>query len=528
MFDKINSWPFLEARRVKAHIDAKGKMPGDLVTFETGYGPSGAPHIGTFGEVVRTLWVIRAFREITKDQYPTRLIMFSDDYDALRKVPDGLPEWMNDHLGQPLTQVPSPYEDKMLGSSFGMANNMKLIDFVDNILEVYNGGKVGHSPDRSPVSFVSSSEYYKAGKFNGMMNQVANKFSEIQDIMLPTLGKDRQATYSPFMPVIGGQVLQTANQPFAIGAHHRLQLLDPTSAFTTTGIYNGGVKLQWKADWAMRWVYFDVDYEMSGKDLIDSVKASSEICRALGGTPPVNLTYELFLDKEGAKISKSKGNGFTVEEWLTFGTAGSLMLFMFQNPRAAKKLYGEIVPQLEDQYLKLRAKEPEPQDAHWHFTQQIQDVFTSGISYTLLLNLAIVSQTRDPKELMAYLEQNRSLPEADRAYVERILPRVIRYADQHDLMSSQPREATLEEKLAFADLASRLGAMMPQQTAEEYQFQAYEVGKIHGYTNLREWFQALYECLLGTSDGPRFGALVKAFGLKNMLVRLRALGGLDV
>lgn len=530
------SWPFQEARNLLAHIEKKGKTPGDMVTFETGYGPSGAPHIGTFGEVVRTLWVMRAFRELTQDAYPVRLIMFSDDYDALRRVPDNMPEWMNEHLGKPLSNIPNPYPAPYdEESSFGAANNIKLVDFVDYILQQYDGSKVGSSPIRSRVSLVSSSEYYWAGAFNDMLDLVWDNYQAIQDVMLPTLGEDRRATYSPFMPVTPRewgptQVLQV---PVKLVGNREIQFMPPmyedSLTNVTSRIHDGLVKLQWKVDWAMRWVHFDVDYEMSGKDLIDSVKASSKICRILGGTPPLNLTYELFLDEDGAKISKSKGNGFTVEDWLEIGTPESLMLFMFQNPRAAKKLYRDLVPQMEDQLHKMLRKDDDfgYDDPVWHFTTNHVRPLMSDISYSLLLNLAVVSQARDPESLMAYLEQSRSLG-LDSEFAYTLCGKVIRYAEIKGLFDRARRHPNEQEQAAFQDLALRFSLMLDNMTAEHYQYQVYEVGKAHGFQPLRSWFQALYECLLGSSDGPRFGAFTEAYGLQNTIDLLRQYDTIDV
>jgi len=274
-------------------------------------------------------------------------------------------------------------------------------------------------------------------------------------------------------------------------------------------------------DWAMRWVHFDVDYEMSGKDLTDSVKASSKICRILGGTPPLNLTYELFLDENGAKNSKSKGNGFTIEEWLTYGTHASLMLLMFQDPRKAKKLYRDLVPQLEDQYLKLRTKVATPDDPNWHFTVELKDPLTSDTTYQLLLNLAIVSQAQTADDLIAYLNTARAIPEDELPFVRELSTRVLNYARDKGLFDRQCREPTNQERAAFHDLATRYSLMVPGMEAEHYQYQVYEVGKLHEFQPLRAWFQALYECFLGSSDGPRFGAFTVAYGLENTIKMLQ-------
>lgn len=531
MFEQAKSWPFQEARSLIQHIAKKGKVPGDTVTFETGYGPSGAPHIGTFAEVVRTLWVMKAFDALTDGAYKTRLIMFSDDYDAMRKVPSGMPQWMSDHLGKPLSSVPNPYpdEDEL---SFADANNMRLVDFVDNILKIYDDSVVGFSPDRSRVSMVCSTEQYKAGKFNAMLDRIWDNYDAIQAVMLPTLGEERRATYSPFMPVMPhnwwpfGQVLQV---PVTLREPYSIDFTVPDDAMTrmVVGIHDGNVKLQWKVDWAMRWVHFDVDYEMSGKDLIDSVKASSKICRILGGTPPLNMTYEMFLDESGAKIAKTKGNGFSMDEWLTYGNHGSLMTFLFQSPKAAKPLHIELVPKMSDEYIKLRQKDATPADASWFFRANGFDSKLPDISYTLLLNLVIVSQARDAETVLRYLSQQRELSPEDKAYVHTLAERVIAFAVARGLYARNLRQPTEQERLAFIDLADRFSAMMPTMDAEAFQFQVYEVGKLHGFDPLRSWFQALYECLLGSSDGPRFGAFTVAYGLENTIRLLRVHAGVD-
>lgn len=533
MFDQAKSWPFHEARNLLAHIAKKGKKPGDTVTFETGYGPSGAPHIGTFAEVVRTLWVMKAFDALTDNAYKTRLIMFSDDYDAMRKVPDDMPAWMENHLGKPLTSVPNPYPDMdhiiardgdQDAPSFGEANNDKLVAFVDDILKTYDGSVVGSSPDRSRVSFVSSTRTYKNGLFNNMLARVADNFEAIQGVMLPTLGEERRASYSAFMPLREGKLTQDYCYPIIAADGERCLVIHNDGKDFDTGLVRmgwGGSKLQWKVDWAMRWVHFDVDYEMSGKDLIDSVKASSKICRILGGTPPLNMTYELFLDKDGAKISKSKGNGFPIEEWLRYGTTGSLQVFMFQNPRQARPLHVELVPKMEDEYIKQRQKDLGPNDAAWFFkadgyTSQVPDV-----SFALLLNLVVVSQAKDAAEVVRYLGQQRELDNATKTWVHLMAYRVISYATTMGLYDRKIRQPTEQEAQAFNDLANRFEAMMPTMSAEDYQFQVYEVGKAHGFDPLRSWFQALYECLLGSSDGPRFGAFTAAYGLTNTVKLLR-------
>lgn len=520
MIDQAKSWPFQEARSLLKHIEKKGKKPGDVVTFETGYGPSGAPHIGTFAEVVRTLWVMKAFDTLTDKAYQTRLIMFSDDYDAFRKVPDDMPEWMGDHLGKTLVSVPNPYQTSE--TSFGEANNAKLVEFVNNILHAYDHSSVGLQTTRDRVSFVSSAQHYRGGLFNDMLTRVWDNYDAIMSVMLPSLGDERKATYSPFMPVLdGGRVIDSHVRPYHTQGWLEYSLIGEQEGGIRRHIYNGQAKLQWKVDWAMRWVHFDVDYEMSGKDLIDSVKMSSKICRILGGVPPLNMTYELFLDKDGSKISKSKGNGFPMEEWLTYGTTGSLQLFMFQNPKAAKPLHVDLVPKFEDEFIKMRQKELTPNDAAWFFKAGDHTNTIPDISFNLLLNLSIVAQAQDAAEVVRYLEQQRPLTQSEKTWTHLMAHRVIKYAEQGGLYDRKLREPTDQERAAFSELADRFSLMMDAMDAEAFQYQVYEVGKKYEFQPLRAWFQALYECFLGSSDGPRFGAFTVAYGLQNTIKLLR-------
>jgi lysyl-tRNA synthetase class 1 len=400
---------------------------------------------------------------------------------------------------------------------------MKLVDFVDNILKSYDGSVVGSSPKRSRVSLVSSSEYYWAGAFNDMLDQVWDNYDAIQAVMLPTLGEERRATYSAFMPVAAtsGQMIQSGVTLAHVSNYRAVQYTDDLGINCYHGIYDGNTKLQWKVDWAMRWVHFDVDYEMSGKDLIDSVKASSKICRILGGTPPLNMTYEMFLDETGAKIAKTKGNGFSIEQWLTYGTTGSLMTFMFQSPKAAKPLHIELVPKMEDEYIKMRQKDLGPNDAAWFFKAEGFHNQIPDISFNLLLNLVIVSQAKTADEVVRYLSQQRELPQADKAWVHLMAYRVIAYATQQGLYNRALRQPTEVEAKAFSELADRFSLMLGNMDAEAFQYQVYEVGKKYEFQPLRAWFQALYECLLGSSDGPRFGAFTVAYGLENTIRMLR-------
>ena len=335
--EQSHAWPFEEARKIVARLK---KTPKDVVIFETGYGPSGLPHIGTFGEVARTTMVRHAFRVITDDKIKTRLIAFSDDMDGLRKVPDNVPnkEMVAQHLGKPLTKVPDPFGTH---DSFAAHNNARLRAFLDQFGFDYE--------------FMSSTECYTSGRFDAALLKVLERFDAVMTIMLPSLREERAESYSPFLPISPrtGIVLQVP-----VVAHDAkagtITYEDPESKERVTTLVTGGrCKLQWKPDWAMRWVALGVDYEMAGKDLIDFVKLSGEICRALGGTPPEGFNYELFLDETGQKISKSKGNGLTIDEWLRYASPQSLSLFMYREPKAAKRLYFDVIPRHVDEYLQF-------------------------------------------------------------------------------------------------------------------------------------------------------------------------------
>ncbi len=333
--EQSNAWPFEQAKAIVARLK---KKPKDEVLFETGYGPSGLPHIGTFGEVARTTMVRYAFRVLTEDKIKTRLLAFSDDMDGLRKVPDNVPnkEMLAAHLGKPLSRIPDPFSNEF--PSFGAANNARLRAFLD---------KFGFD-----YEFASSTDYYTSGRFDATLLKVLENIDKVMAIMLPSLREERAASYSPFLPICPrtGVVLQVP-----IVAHDAkagtVSYDDPeTKERVTLPVTGGHCKLQWKPDWAMRWTALGVDYEMAGKDLINSVKLSGKICSALGGTPPEGFNYELFLDDKGQKISKSKGNGLTIDEWLRYASPESLSLFMYREPKSAKRLYFDVIPRNVDDY----------------------------------------------------------------------------------------------------------------------------------------------------------------------------------
>jgi len=548
---EARSWPFEQARNLLAHVlkkrlsDAErdaakllidaGKTDEALATFEalnkpvileTGYGPSGLPHMGTFGEVARTTMVRNAFRALTGDHWATRLIAFSDDMDGLRKVPEGIPnpEMLREDLHLPLTKVRDPFGTH---DSFGAHNNARLRAFLDSFGFDYE--------------FMSSTETYRSGRFDTALLTLLERFDKVMGIMLPTLGEERRATYSPFLPIspITGHVLQvpTLERNVEKGT---IVFVDPAKSEdggrTEVPVTGGHVKLQWKPDWAMRWTALDVDYEMSGKDLIESVRESSKLCRAIGGVPPEGFNYELFLDIEGKKISKSKGNGLTMEEWLRYGTPESLSWYMFQSPKSAKSLHFNVIPRATDDYLSFieqyKTQEPAKRmdNAVWHIHSGNPPESASPVSFALLLNLVGVANASTKDQLWAYFA--KYLPDASpesEPVLDRLMGYALNYYEDFVKPSKTYRLPDDKEKAALLDLAERLKGLPVDTTdGEAIQSEVYAVGKEHAFDPLRAWFGALYEVLLGASQGPRFGSFAAIYGLPQTieLIEKGAAGGL--
>ena len=513
------AWPFKEAAALLKRIGGETPAKG-YALFETGYGPSGLPHIGTFAEVARTTMVRHAFA--TLSDIPTRLVAFSDDMDALRKVPDNIPEraMVEQHLGKPLTQIPDPFGTH---ESFGAHNNARLRAFLDDFGFDY--------------TFKSSSEAYRAGEFDGALRDALRRYDEIMRIILPTLGAERQATYSPFLPLCPktGRVLQvpiTARDEDA----GTVSYVDRDGETMTVPITGGHCKLQWKADWAMRWHALGVDYEMAGKDLISSVELSGKICRALGSRPPAGFIYELFLDENGEKISKSRGNGLTIEEWLTYGPRDSLSLYMYNAPRRAKRLYFDVIPRHVDDHLTHLAKYPEQEPSDrlespaWHIHAGQPPAPESGLSYGILLNLANVCNTEDPAVLWGFI--TRYVPGASpetAPILDALVGHAIAYYRDMVKPAKAYRAPLPEERAALDDLRAVLAALPADSSPEDIQTEVYEVGKRHPFESLRHWFRALYEILLGQSQGPRMGSFIALYGLAETIALIdRALAGEDL
>ncbi|MBF0324108.1 MAG: lysine--tRNA ligase [Alphaproteobacteria bacterium] len=506
------AWPFQEARallddRLKGTVPDKG-----YVLFETGYGPSGLPHIGTFGEVVRTTMVRNALKVIAPD-LPTRLFAFSDDMDGLRKVPDNIPnqDMIRPHLGKPLTAIPDPFGTH---ESFGHHNNARLRSFLDTFGFEYE--------------FQSATDWYRSGRFDDALLRVLAHYDEVINVVLPTLGEERRKTYSPFLPVCPetGIVLQVPVIERNLAAGTIVYQREDGKKVETL-VTGGACKMQWKADWAMRWTALGVDYEMSGKDLIPSLELSSKICRILGGRPPMNLTYELFLDDQGQKISKSKGNGLAVEDWLKYAPHESLALFMYQKPKAAKRLYFDVIPRSVDDWLtyigKFETDETQKRldSPAWHIHNGHPPHEDTHLTFSILLNLASVCNSEDKAVLWGFIQ--RYAPGASPTtapILDRLVDGAVAYYRDFVKPTKTYRLANADEAAAFADLEAALKALAADASAEDIQNAVYSVGKRDAFPELKAWFKSCYEVLLGQDQGPRMGSFIKLYGIDNTVALL--------
>ena len=518
--EQSNAWPFEEARKIVARLK---KTPKDEVIFETGYGPSGLPHIGTFGEVARTTMVRHAFRVLTDDKIKTRLIAFSDDMDGLRKVPDNVPnkEMLEKHLGKPLTKVPDPFGEH---ASFGAHNNTRLRRFLDHFGFDYE--------------FMSSTECYMSGRFDQALLKLLAQFDKVMAIMLPSLREERASTYSPFLPIDpqSGVVLQVPVTGHDAKAG-TITYEDPeTKQSVTTPVTGGRCKLQWKPDWAMRWVALGIDYEMAGKDLIDSVKLSGQICRALGGLAPEGFNYELFLDEKGQKISKSKGNGLTIDEWLRYASPESLSLFMYREPKAAKRLYFDVIPRCVDEYQQLldgyERQEPKQRLSNpvWHIHSGNPPKVDMPISFQMLLTLVSSSNAENAETLWGFIGRYRpGVTPQTHPKLGEMVDYAIHYFRDFVLPEKRFREPSDPERAALIDLRDALAQLPADSPPEKIQEVVYEIGRREPFLDQKkkakdgqpgvtlDWFNMLYQVLLGQEKGPRFGSFVAVYGLQNTI-----------
>ena len=496
-YSKYKSWPFNEARKIVKRLEKfKNK---EKIIFQTGYGPSGLPHIGTFGEVLRSNMVRFCFEQMTG--LPTKLIAFSDDMDGFRKVPDNIPnkEKLSQYINYPLTSVPDPFEKF---DSFGEYNNKKLVEFLNRF--------------NLPFTFQSSTAAYKSGLFNETIKKILFHYEEILNVVLPTLGEERRKTYSPFFPINEetGKILQVAveeinTEDFTISYYEEGKIKKKS-------VLNGNCKLQWKVDWAMRWSAFEVDYEMCGKDLTDSYVLSSKICKLIGSNPPENLIYELFLDENAEKISKSKGNGISIDDWLKYSIEESLSMFMYQRPTTAKKLFFDVIPKNTDEYLahlnKLNQEE-NPDNPSWHIHKSKNPKYYSKINYSLILNVVSVCKSDDPKVIMGLIKNYQSeFSETELDYINRMIQCGINYFKDFIKPNLKFKIPNNDESTILKKMVDRLSEIDPSADADEFQSAIFTVGKESVYKdNIRDFFKLIYEVVFGQENGPRLGSFTKIY-----------------
>ena len=517
----VKQWPFEEARRLIKRLEKSKRGNDTTVLFETGYGPSGLPHIGTFGEVARTTMVRRAFEALTGGKIKTRLLCFSDDMDGMRKIPENVPDRaaLEPYLQLPLTAVPNPFGGNY--ESFGHHNNAMLRRFLDTFGFEYE--------------FASATEYYKTGRFDDVLRLAAERYDAIMNVMLPTLGPERRATYSPFLPIspTSGRILYVPMKEVN-AKDGTITFADEDGRDVTLPVTGGKVKLQWKPDFGARWAALGVDFEMFGKDHQSNAPVYDKICEVLGGTPPEHYVYELFLDENGEMISKSKGNGLTIDEWLTYASPESLALFMFQKPRSAKRMYFDVIPRAVDEYLQLLSAYPR-QDAKtkldnavWHIHNGNPPAGDIPVTFALLLNLVAASNADDKSVLWGFIR--RHIPNATpEAYplLDTLAGYAVRYYADFVKPKKRHRLADDEERAALTALSDALAKAPEGATAEDLQTLIYDVGRAvpryqdfaaKGATPERPgvsnaWFNSIYEILLGESKGPRFGSFIALYGV---------------
>jgi len=513
---KSKAWPFEEARALLKRYEKKAPEKG-YVLFETGYGPSGLPHIGTFGEVARTTMIRRAFEVIS--DIPTRLICFSDDVDGMRKVPANVPmqDMLHENLQRPLTSVPDPFGEY---DSFGAHNNAILRRFLDTFGFEYE--------------FISATEFYKSGRFDDTLRLCTERYDKIMAIMLKSLREERQQTYSAFLPIHPetGRVLYVPMK-HVDAVNHTITFDDEQGREWTLPVTGGHVKLQWKPDFGARWAALGVDFEMYGKDHSTNTPIYDGICEVLGGRKPHHMTYELFLDEEGQKISKSKGNGLTIDEWLTYAATESLSYFMYQKPKTAKRMHFDVIPRAVDEYhQQLRAFPTQTADQQaanpvWHIHSGKPPESKMVVPFSMLLNLASVSAAKDAAGLWGFIK--RYAPDASpetHPDLDAAAGYAVRYFADFVAPKRVFRLPTDQERAAMTDLRARLAAWEGGLDGEALQSMVFAVGKEHNFENLRDWFKALYEVLLGASEGPRFGGFIALYGIDETLALLdRGLAG---
>lgn len=507
---ECRAWPFEEARKVLGRIGGKTPEKG-YVLFQTGYGPSGLPHIGTFGENARTAMVMHAFRAMS--DIPAKMLCFSDDMDGFRKVPTNVPnqEMLAKYIGMPLTKVPDPFEKF---ESFAHHNNARLREFLDGFGFEYE--------------FLSSTECYKSGKFDAALLNMLGKFEKVKNAVLPILGEERSATYSPFLPISPktGMVLQVPMEEVH-PERGTIVFKDEDGTLTEVPVTGGHVKCQWRPDWALRWYALDVDYEMAGEDLVSSAEIAGKITEILGGKKPAGFHYKLFLDEQNQKISKSKGNGLSIEQWLQYAPHESLAYYMYLRPTSGKKLYFDVIPKAVDEYIQFvkafptqDAKQKLDNPAWYIHGGNIPNSQYTPVSFALLLNLASASNAMNADVMWGFIKRYKPDATPDNSpFLARLVEYAVRYYQDFVLPSKTYRAPDARERAALEDLAGRLAKLPANADGEAIQTEVFSAGKENGYEKeeLRTWFQAIYEVLIGQSQGPRFGSFIELFGIQNTI-----------
>ena len=505
-YSAAKSWPFVEARKILERFKSAPPEKG-YVLFETGYGPSGLPHIGTFNEVQRTTFVRQAFQRIS--DIPTKLFCVSDDMDGLRKVPENLPqaEMLAKYLNKPLTAVPDPFGTH---ESYGAHMNSRLRKFLDDFGFDYE--------------FKSATDLYKSGAFDEKLLLALARYDQIMKIMLPTLGAERQATYSPFLPISPktGNVLYVQTRPNA--EKGMISFTDEDGAPIEIPVTGGNCKLQWKPDFGMRWAALDVDFEMYGKDHLVNGKIYSAICKVLGGNPPVQFNYELFLDEKGEKISKSKGNGISLDEWLAYGSQESLSHYIFGAPQKAKKLYFDVIPKNVDEYLTFVKKyheKPDVDNPVWHIHNGEVPKAESDLTFALLVNLASACNPEDKSILWGFISKYApGLSTENAPLIDELAGYAVKYYDDFVKPYKKYRAPSEKEKAAFAELADEMEKIAEPDAANLQQL-AYDIAMKHNFEKTGEWWKAIYEVLLGAEQGPRAGSFFALFGARESVNLIR-------
>ncbi|WP_347824702.1 lysine--tRNA ligase [uncultured Planktomarina sp.] len=500
------AWPFEEARRILKRFQNKPPEKG-YVLFETGYGPSGLPHIGTFGEVARTTMIMRAFQELS--DLPTRLVCFSDDLDGMRKVPGNVPnpERLIEHLQRPLTSVPDPFEEY---ESFGHHNNAMLRRFLDTFGFEYD--------------FISATEFYQSGQFDQVLLRAVEKYDDIMKVMLASLREERQKTYSIFLPIHPetGRVLYVPMK-FVDAQNGTITFDTEEGEEMTLPVTGGNVKLQWKPDFGARWAALGVDFEMYGKDHSTNTPIYDKICRILGQPAPEHFSYELFLDENGQKISKTSGNGVSIDEWLTYASTESLSYFMYLKPKTAKRMHFDVIPKAVDEYhQQLRAYEGQDDKARlnnpaWHIHGGHVPVSKMVVPFSMLLNLASVSGAEDKDQLWGFIK--RYAPEASaetHADLDAAAGFAVRYYNDFVKPAKVYRAPTDIERKALIALRDGLKAWDQGLDGDALQSLVFACGR-ERFDPMRDWFKALYEVLLGASQGPRFGGFIALLGIQESI-----------